>query len=399
MHDLEPYRDMMAKCSHCGLCQATCPVYLEDFLQTHLARARMDLIRAVLLEGELPVSKRFREVLDRCLLCTNCSRTCPAGVPVDEIIAAARNQVYQGKRRDPVRRQLLRRFMNQRGMKGLMGMAGSVAHKMGWTPEELPAPASKPFEKRFKGRIPAKGKARARVAYFVGCATNTLYPDTGKAVINVLAHNDIEVLIPEGQVCCGMPALAEGDLPLVQEMMRKNVPILAGCDVDAVVTDCTSCGMMFKAKAAKTLPEDDPLRPQAEALAEKVWEVTDYLNQIGLTAEPPPLPESYNYHIPCHRGWTPTVDDAPRNLLGKIPEAELIELENPDKCCGAGGTFFMDFKELAADIRAGKLADIRQTGAKTVLTQCPACRSFLRTQFEDGQVTHPIVLLAKAYGI
>ena len=51
MQDLESYRDMMAKCSHCGLCQATCPVYLEDFLQTHLARARMDLIRAVLLEG------------------------------------------------------------------------------------------------------------------------------------------------------------------------------------------------------------------------------------------------------------------------------------------------------------------------------------------------------------
>jgi glycolate oxidase iron-sulfur subunit len=399
MLEVKHYRDMMAKCSHCGLCQATCPVYLEDSLQTHLARARMDLIRAVLVEGSLPVTKRFREVLSRCLLCTNCSQTCPAGVVVDEIITAARNQVYQGKRRDPVRRQLLRRFMHQRGMRGLLGMAGSVAHKMGWTPEELPAPASKPFEKKFKGRIPAKGKARARVAYFVGCATNTLYPDTGKAVINVLAHNDIEVHIPEGLVCCGMPALAEGDLPLVQEMMRKNVPILAGCEVDAIVTDCTSCGLMFKAKAAKTLRDDDPLRPQAEALAEKVWEVTDYLNQIGLSDEPPSFSESYTYHIPCHRGWTPTLDDAPRSLLGKVPEAEFVELEEPDKCCGAGGTFYMDFKELATDIRARKLADIRQTGAKTVLTQCPACRSFLGTRLEHCQVTHPIVLLEEAYGL
>jgi glycolate oxidase iron-sulfur subunit len=399
MLEVKHYRDMMAKCSHCGLCQATCPVYLEDSLQTHLARARMDLIRAVLVEGSLPVTKRFREVLSRCLLCTNCSQTCPAGVVVDEIITAARNKVYQGKRRDPVRRQLLRRFMHQRGMRGLLGMAGSVAHKMGWTPEELPAPASKPFEKKFKGRIPAKGKARARVAYFVGCATNTLYPDTGKAVINVLAHNDIEVHIPEGLVCCGMPALAEGDLPLVQEMMRKNVPILAGCEVDAIVTDCTSCGLMFKAKAAKTLRDDDPLRPQAEALAEKVWEVTDYLNQIGLSDEPPSFSESYTYHIPCHRGWTPTLDDAPRSLLGKVPEAEFVELEEPDKCCGAGGTFYMDFKELATDIRARKLADIRQTGAKTVLTQCPACRSFLGTRLEHCQVTHPIVLLEEAYGL
>jgi glycolate oxidase iron-sulfur subunit len=399
MLDLNAYRDMMAKCSHCGLCQATCPVYLEDCLQTHLARARVDLIRAVLLEKALPVTKRFREVMDRCLLCTNCSRTCPAGVLTDEIVAAARNQLYQGKRRDAVRRRLLRRFMNRRGMKGLMAMAGSVAHKMGWTPEELPAPASMPLDKRFKARIPAKGRARARVAYFVGCAANTLYPETGAAVIKVLAHNDIEVLIPEGQVCCGMPALAEGDLGLVQEMMRKNVPVLAGCDADAVVTDCTSCGMMFRAKAAKTLPADDPLRPQAEALAEKVWEVTDYLNRIGLSARPPALPESFTYHMPCHRGWTPTLDDAPRGLLGNIPGAERIELEHPDRCCGAAGTFFMDFNELAADIRARKLADIRQTGARTVLTQCPACRSFLRTRVEDARVTHPVELLARAYGL
>jgi glycolate oxidase iron-sulfur subunit len=196
-----------------------------------------------------------------------------------------------------------------------------------------------------------------------------------------------------------MPALAEGDITLVQEMMRKNVPVLAGCDVDAVVTDCTSCGMMFKAKAAKTLPEDDPLRAQAEALAEKVWDITDYLEHVGLTAEPKPLSGSYTYHIPCHRGWTPTVDDAPRKLLDKIPEADLVELEHPEKCCGAGGSFFMDYRELATDIRSRKLADIEQTGAETVLTQCPACRSHLRTQLEDGRVTHPIVVLAKAYGL
>lgn len=171
-------------------------------------------------------------------------------------------------------------------------------------------------------RIPAKGKARTKVAYFVGCATNTLYPDIGAAVVKVLAHNDIEVIIPEGLVCCGMPALAEGDLGLVQEMMRKNIPILAGCDVDAVVTDCTSCGMMFRAKASKTLPEDDPLRPQAEALAAKMWEVTDYLNRVGLSAMPSSLQESFTYHMPCHRGWTPTVDDAPRSLLRGRNRAE-----------------------------------------------------------------------------
>ena len=85
MLSLELYEDMMAKCSYCQFCQATCPVYLEDHLETHLARARVELIRAALLEGSMPVTERLREVVSRCLLCGNCVQTCPAVIPVDEI--------------------------------------------------------------------------------------------------------------------------------------------------------------------------------------------------------------------------------------------------------------------------------------------------------------------------
>jgi glycolate oxidase iron-sulfur subunit len=399
MLDLSRYRDMMAKCSHCGLCQATCPVYLEDFLQTHLARARMDLIRAVLLEGDLPVTKRFHEVLNRCLLCTHCSKTCAAGVLVDEIVVAARHQLYRGSRRGPLRRYILRRFMKGRGGDWWMVPAGSLAQRVGVLPREVPAPFARKFEKRCQGRIPAKGSQRASVAYFVGCATNSLYPDTGEDVVRVLAHNGIEVLIPDGMVCCGMPALAEGDLATAEEMTRTNVGILAGMGVDAIVTDCTSCGLTLRTKAARALPEGHELRRRAEALSEKVWEVTDYLNHMGLVREPSPLRETVTYHVPCHRGWTPTLNDAPRSILDRIPHAESVELEHPEACCGAGGTFFMEFGELSSGIRAHKVEDIRQTGAKTVLTQCPACRSYLGPSMPDCDVIHPVSLLARAYGL
>ena len=92
------------------------------------------------------------------------------------------------------------------------------------------------------------------------------------------------------------------------------------------------------------------------------------------------------------------MDEAPRGLLAGIPQAELIEMADPEKCCGAGGAFFMDFKDLSGDIKSHKLADIEQTGATTILTQCPMCRSFLSAGLKTGRVMHPVAFLAMAYG-
>ncbi len=398
MLDLKKYEELMAKCSHCEFCQATCPVFLEDLLETHVARARLELIRASLVEGSLPVTKRLRDVISRCLLCTNCVQTCPAGVPIDEIVVAARHRLYEEKRLDAPRRYLVNKFMSRRGFSGFIGMAEALAQRMGLTPRELPAQASKRFESLCRGVISPKEKARARVAYYVGCATNAFYPDTAMNVVRVLTRNGIEVVIPDGLVCCGLPALVEGDLATVQKMVRVNIPILASQEVDAIITDCTSCGMMLRTKVAKALPENDPLRLQAELIGTKVWEVTDYLNNVGLSSEPLGLPEKYTYHVPCHRGWTPTINDAPRNLLAAVPQAELVEMEYPERCCGAGGTFYMNFRELSENIRSHKLEDIGRTGVKTVLTQCPACRSYLSAPLADHTVMHPISFLAGAYG-
>ena len=82
------------------------------------------------------------------------------------------------------------------------------------------------------------------------------------------------------------------------------------------------------------------------------------------------------------------------------PGTELHELGTEALRSGLGGiSYFTNGEGRVVEIRAKKMADIQQTGAKTVLTQCPACRSYLRTQLDDGRVTHPIVLLARAYGL
>ncbi len=72
--DLEHYRGLVEKCSHCALCEAVCPVYLEDMLETHVARARVDIIYQTLYKKSMPVTPRVREIIDRCLLCTSCTQ-------------------------------------------------------------------------------------------------------------------------------------------------------------------------------------------------------------------------------------------------------------------------------------------------------------------------------------
>jgi len=395
MIKLEDYRDIINKCSHCGYCQATCPVFLEDMVESHVARNRLNLINQVMIQKTMPLSRRFKEILERCLLCTNCTQTCSSKVPVDDIIIAARAEIERSSL-EGLKSFVMGKVLQQRGLTGLMGKAGSLMQKMGVASREMPALASKPFDQIYSGTIPASGERKGTVAYFVGCGTNYLYPDTGTAAVQVLTRNGWDVIIPSGQVCCGIPSIAEGDLTSARDMVIHNLNVF-DLEVDAVITDCTSCGMMIKEKFIKLVDSDDTLQEKAQVLAGKIYEVTDFLQQKGLTDIPQGLNTSFTYHVPCHRGWSPTVKDAPRQLLGTLPGAELRELEEPERCCGAGGTFFMGHRELSESIRSHRVKQIEESAAQAVITQCPVCRFYLSAGLKSQQVTHPVILLAQAY--
>ncbi|MCP4158496.1 MAG: (Fe-S)-binding protein [Deltaproteobacteria bacterium] len=393
MRDFESYKDFMEKCSHCSYCEATCPVYLEDLLETHVARARMELIRAVLVDEEMPVTDRFKEIIDRCLLCTNCRQTCPVNVPVEEIVIAARNKLYKGKRMGMIKRKLLKQIMENRGISGAIGKLSNIAKVAGV--KNIPDIPSKSFDDQYEaGTYPPEGEVRAKVVYYAGCATNTMFPETGDIVMKVLKKNGIEVVIPEGLSCCGIPAISEGDLNTASEMIKRNIEVLSKTDTDIIITDCTSCGMTFKEKVVNTLDVDDEFKEKAIAVSMKFREITEYLMDIGLTEKIKPVKEKVTYHVPCHRGWSETVSDAPRKLMEMIPDLTVVEMEHPEKCCGAGGAFFMENKELSEGIRSKKTGEIKQTGASILITQCPSCRSYIGNSSDnDLKIMHPLNLL------
>ncbi|MFP4476076.1 MAG: (Fe-S)-binding protein [Desulfatibacillaceae bacterium] len=396
MRRLDAYKDMMARCSHCAFCQATCPVFSEDLLETHMPRARMDIIRGALLDRDIPVNNRVREVLSRCLLCGACTRTCPAGVAVDEITMAARGELGTGGMSDKLKRRVMPSILRSRGAGGFLGKLAPYAREKGWLSRSLPILSPDSFQAQ---QPPVEGELRARVAYFVGCATNSVFQDTGADTLAVLAKNGIQAIVPEGIVCCGVPAAAAGDMELAAEMARENIKALSERKFDAIVTDCTTCGLAMRQWWEKVLPEDDPLRAAAAELGGKTFEVCDYLNQVGLSAKPGNLAGRHTYHEPCHRDWSPTLADAARKLLAEVPGAELVEMEEPGSCCGAGGSFFLEHRDVSSALRKKKTARIEQTGVDTVVTPCPSCRGYIAAGVPGKRVCHPVSLLARAYGI
>ncbi len=436
MYKIADFAKEINRCIQCNFCLQNCPVYLEDAVESSVARGRLNLIQALLVEKTLVATERAGELLNRCLLCTNCVQGCPSGIPVDDIVITARAELHKEYGFSLGMRFLLKQVVNRSTMTNLGGWAVSIAKRLNLAPDAIPHLVSKPFEQRYLTKIAAKGEVRGRVAYFIGCATNYLYPETGEAVVKVLTECGYEVIIPEDQHCCGIPALAHGEMEAAQDVVRWNAARFADLEVDAVITDCTSCGYMLKVKAAKTLPTDDPYQGKVEAVAKKVVEITEFINREGILSNLRDRIGDINgkmgeagaasanvrseiataaearqelaatgdsgaslkvtYHVPCHRAWSPNLVQAPRQLVPNLPDVQLVEMKEPQKCCGAGGSFFVDHESIASSIRGHKLEDILSTEADAVMTQCPACRYYLSQGLQEKvQVVHPVELLAQ----
>ncbi len=389
MQSLEAYRPFMEKCSHCAFCQATCPSFGADISESQMPRARMEIIRACLLDKSMPLTRRARQIIARCLLCGNCNRTCPAAIPVEEMSALARAEIGG---LNPFTRSVTRRFARNRGLSGIWRVAANAGRGMGLAPREVPPIAAAPFAPGALS-FPAAGEERARILYFVGCAANSLCPETARDVVSALTRNGIAVAVPDGIVCCGAPLYSAGDLEKARENARVNVEALSIEGFDAVVTECTTCASFLKEKTIKLLGPEDPLAEKAKALSARVYEATDYLLGKGLSAEPDPAPRAVTFHVPCHRGFSPTVDEAPRRLLEKVPGLTIRDMERPDACCGAGGLFFAKNRAVSGEIRRRKLSDIEASGAECVVTPCPMCRAFISGADRRIETVHPLSLV------
>jgi glycolate dehydrogenase iron-sulfur subunit len=404
-------KEQVHSCIRCGLCMNSCPVYRQLYFEGASPRGKIQLIKKV-LEGKLEPSENFYRLLGTCLLCDTCSVTCPSGVRLDRLMKAMRAELAGKFRMPREKRAVLYLLSSSRLLPFCISWGRAIQNplryllpehgKLGTIPySKLPRLSSKPFLSRYPETVLAAGPRKGRVLYFVGCATNYLAENVGDSVIGVLTRLGVEVIMPEGQMCCGFPICLAGAREKALRNIRRNIELFDRPDVDAVVVDCATCGAALKNEYPQVLEEMGKDAEAARRVARKVQDISQVLSRFDLSGILRPLRARVTYHDPCHLLRSQRVREEPRDLLKRIPQMEFVEMAAADACCGGGGAFQVEHPDVAAGITATKVQSILETGAGLVATGCPGCRLQIRGNLADEaiRVVHPVELLAMAMGL
>lgn len=393
-------------CVHCGFCLAACPTYqvLEEEMDS--PRGRIYLMKGV-LEGEFS-AEQAQPFIDRCLGCMACVPACPSGVAYGDLLTSYRARMEQTRTRpllDETARTLIKETLpypdrfrlaaaSGRLVRGLRGLLpDQLGAMLGMLPDHLPP--AQPLQPVYKPR----GKARARVALLSGCVQQVLAPQINRATVEVLLANGVEVLVPQGQGCCGSILMHIGEDAAAIRLAEKNLSAFP-TDVDAVITNAAGCGSGMK--EYELLFAGQPRQGEAHAFADRVEDISVFLDQLGLT--PPgalPEPLTVAYQDACHLLNAQGISAAPRKLLRAVPNLTLAEIGDGALCCGSAGTYNLEQPEIAAELGRRKAQHILETGAHLVVSGNIGCLNQIGTQLRQMDkplpVMHTIELLACAY--
>ena len=396
----------IGSCVHCGFCLPTCPTYVTMGEEMDSPRGRIFLMKEV-LEGQLELEAAL-PYIDNCLGCQACQTACPSGVEYGELITPFRAYAEQHRHRTPMdraqREMVLRTLPYPRRFRAAARLGRLGKPLAGLLPETMGAmlrllPAKLPKRRPLPEVHPAIGERRARVALLAGCAQQVLAPDINWATLRVLARNGVETVIPRGQGCCGALAMHTGASEQAKPLARKNLQAFAG--VDAIVTNAAGCGSGMHEYGL--LFKGEPEHAAAQAFADRVVDVSVLLDGLGLSAEPPALPEPTRvaYQDACHLAHAQGVRSAPRALLESIGNLTLVEPAEWELCCGSAGTYNVEKPEVAAELGERKARNLLATGAQMVATGNIGCmtqvQTHLRALGHDIPVLHTLQLLDRAY--
>ncbi|HET6190942.1 MAG TPA: (Fe-S)-binding protein [Trebonia sp.] len=211
-----------------------------------------------------------------------------------------------------------------------------------------------------------------RIGLFVTCLTDTLYPDTGKAVVTLLERLGHRVEFPMAQSCCGQMHFNTGYRAAAAPMVRGFAAAFDG--YEAIVTPSASCAAMVR-EYHPVLAEGDPaLARDVAALTPRVHDLATFLTGVlGVADVGAYFPHRVTYHPTCHSLRMMHVGDAPLRLLRAVRGLDLVDLPDAETCCGFGGTFAVKNPDVSAAMCADKVAAIRQSRAEVVCAGDNSC--------------------------
>ncbi len=211
------------------------------------------------------------------------------------------------------------------------------------------------------------------VQLFVTCILDTIYPETGEAVVRVLQRAGMTVSFPPDQTCCGQPAFNAGLRPQARKMAIQTI-----CAFEPypgpVVVPSGSCAAMIRHSYAELFSDDPEWKTRALALAARTYEFSEFLvDVLGITDLQARWEGKITYHSSCHLLRDLGVDRQPRALLAQVRGAEFVELPHTTDCCGFGGVFSVEHPEISSEMLKRKIINIEQSEASVVVSCDAGC--------------------------
>lgn len=375
---LPAVKGITSQCDRCGSCLTVCPLYGTRDIESSSARGKNNIARGI-VEGVLDEDPAALDAANFCLMCKACVANCPSKVRTDEAMILLRQHFADKHGGAGLKYKAIGSVMKNRTLVKLSAGALGIIRRLklgGVVPFGM-APGGfsrKKYLASFAGPA-ALGRAAApsstevtpgaTVAYFDGCGMRMMFPEAADESLAILSS--VTTVEQVDNVCCGLPHLVHGLRGDFLSLAKENITAFAAADI--IVTDCASCSDTLK-HLGDHFENDPEWREQAAAFSSKVMGLTEYLAKAGYQPRHK-ADVTVTYHEPCHQGRGQNIKKQPRELLKAA--ADFVEMSGADVCCGGAGTFHMDYPAIADSLLEKKRANIEKTGARIVVTECPAC--------------------------
>jgi glycolate oxidase iron-sulfur subunit len=387
----EVFINEVSKCVRCGTCKSVCPTYLTSLNESMGARGRIAML-GELCSSSLAPSNVLADRIFNCLLCGACKGLCPLGINIPEAVYHGRTLLRGSYKKGRLIRAILKysisrmdtAFSMLRGLQKVLYRPLYKAGRLRYAPDITPHPFKSGLQ------VYKSPKKIGRVAIFTGCSINYLYPHLGDALIRILNSKRYEVVVFKGEVCCGAPLRDAGLKEETDSMAARNIDLYKKIRAEAVISMCPTCTMVIKEQYPVLTGETIP----------NMMDVNEFFIKNDITRGLELAPQVVTYHDPCHTRYGMGLTKEPREILNSIEGLKYVEMKGADECCGFGGFFSLNYRDMSRSIGKKKFENINNTLAGTVVSSCPGCvmqlEDIQRETKSDIKIKHIVEVVDEA---
>jgi Fe-S oxidoreductase len=329
---IQKFGDQILKCSSCGFCQVACPIFELTQRPSLNGRGKMMILKEV-IEGTVPLDQELEETLFQCTTCARCTKNCPAGLEVPEIIKQVRKDM----------------------------VAAGAAHAAFQGLNELLLHQPNIYGEKTRPDFGREKNKKAAFVFFLGCVGAYRSTEATEQTLKLLDRLKVDYTLID-EVCCG-GALEDVGYQAHTPLIGHNVAAILATGAGTVITACPYCFRTFS-----HLPQYGALRDKGV----QVLHLVQFLKEVdfGVTTE-----KKLTYHDPCDLGRHSGLYEEPRTIIRKLSPhfVEMVHQRVDSLCCGAGGGMRGAYPAHSIAIAQTRLDEAVDCGADVLLTGCNSC--------------------------